>query len=69
MKISKVAGRVGIEIAKTDEKNQFVLIKEKKNQYFINMGTDHSVKGMSFSKDELLELAKEIEIFAKSSRP
>lgn len=54
----------GLSIEKDGEKNRLALMKNGENDFYIHIGNHRSVQGMSFTKEELLRLAWEIENIA-----
>lgn len=60
----ETTSNTGLIIEKDGEKNRFVLMKNRDDYFYINIGNRRSVQGMIFNKEELLRLAWEIENIA-----
>lgn len=58
-------GKSGIEFRKDGEKNQLVIMKEN-GIFWINIGNKRTAQGITLSEEEILDLAEEIKILAKS---
>ena len=65
-KIEKLFGKTIVELEKDGERNSLVLIKEKDQdgeQFHLNIGRSNVAQGISLTREEFLNFAKEIKEF------